>query len=528
MGVTEEILRLKYETDADQRLPKLRAMLADVRQELDKQNDQWERGVIDAKDYSKALDKLTSDQKQLEKAIRQTGDAARAVGTRGGGGGAAVLELSRAFEDAQYGVQGVLNNIPTLVSALGGAAGVAGSISLIAVAVTQLLRYAPDLKEMFSPQDLNLFGETLATLKKRLDELTEKEYRLEVDASAVDDARQKLEKAEEALKRYDAISKQQTSLQQESGRRASEAIAERGGATDTLTGGQNLQQAVRDLMLGQGEPAAQRKAAEAAVARAKARYEAEKADPFNATPESIDAAIQNLNLKEKALKDLVAKQKGEAATAASGLIGGASGGNEADIIRLQQMLMQNEGFFGGRGVDRRLIGDLAGARPGFIADERQARENLAAQEHDRQMQAQLAREKEQAAQKAEQEQKRAEAERERAKQERDRAALEAERAAAQAAQPFVQGATPEIQAQLAGGAAPEDVAAALMVSLQKLGVTMEQAFELSARAVDEVDAKVRADMAKRFGAGAAAANRRQAVLMQNMNDPWLNNRPGWP
>lgn len=51
-----------------------------------------------------------------------------------GDAGRAVLELSRGFEDAQYGIRGVLNNIPGLVMAIGGTAGMAGALSLAAVA----------------------------------------------------------------------------------------------------------------------------------------------------------------------------------------------------------------------------------------------------------------------------------------------------------------------------------------------------------------------------------------------------------
>lgn len=59
--------------------------------------------------------------------------------------GRAVLELSRGIEDLQYGIGGVLNNIPSLVMALGGGAGLTGVISLLAVGINQLVKnYMPD------------------------------------------------------------------------------------------------------------------------------------------------------------------------------------------------------------------------------------------------------------------------------------------------------------------------------------------------------------------------------------------------
>jgi polyhydroxyalkanoate synthesis regulator phasin len=50
----------------------------------------------------------------------------------------ALLLFSQGLEDAQYGIRGVLNNIPGLVLSLGGTAGLAGAISIAAVGLAQL------------------------------------------------------------------------------------------------------------------------------------------------------------------------------------------------------------------------------------------------------------------------------------------------------------------------------------------------------------------------------------------------------
>jgi hypothetical protein len=50
-----------------------------------------------------------------------------------GGSGMALLQTAQAADDLQYGLKGVLNNIPGLVMALGGGAGLAGVLSLVAV-----------------------------------------------------------------------------------------------------------------------------------------------------------------------------------------------------------------------------------------------------------------------------------------------------------------------------------------------------------------------------------------------------------
>lgn len=54
--------------------------------------------------------------------------------------GQAALEVSRGLEDLQYGVGGIVNNIPSLVMALGGTAGLTAVLSLAAVGVNQLYK----------------------------------------------------------------------------------------------------------------------------------------------------------------------------------------------------------------------------------------------------------------------------------------------------------------------------------------------------------------------------------------------------
>ncbi|HUV48224.1 MAG TPA: hypothetical protein VMX11_04530 [Actinomycetes bacterium] len=55
--------------------------------------------------------------------------------------GQAGLEASRAIEDLQYGFNGIVNNIPSLVMGLGASAGVAGALSLVAVGANQVIKY---------------------------------------------------------------------------------------------------------------------------------------------------------------------------------------------------------------------------------------------------------------------------------------------------------------------------------------------------------------------------------------------------
>lgn len=79
--------------------------------------------------------------------------AAETAAFGAGGGtrdfGRSLLEGSRALEDLQYGIGGVLNNLPGLVSAMGGSAGLAGAISVAAVAGVQLYKHWDDLMGLF-------------------------------------------------------------------------------------------------------------------------------------------------------------------------------------------------------------------------------------------------------------------------------------------------------------------------------------------------------------------------------------------
>lgn len=88
----------------------------------------------------RAIGDVGSQSRRAANDIDQVADATRQLGTSGGGknAGFAVLEMSRAFEDSAYGIRGVLNNIPGLVLSLGGGAGLAGVISIAAVAASTL------------------------------------------------------------------------------------------------------------------------------------------------------------------------------------------------------------------------------------------------------------------------------------------------------------------------------------------------------------------------------------------------------
>jgi hypothetical protein len=115
----------------------------------------WE---IEARSSGDGAKRAQSDLKKLRGEVERTGDSAERAGqqmegvtkksTRGmKNSGAAILEASRAIEDLQYGIRGVLNNIPQLVQQLGGGAGLAGVISFAAVGASQLFSWLSKSKD---------------------------------------------------------------------------------------------------------------------------------------------------------------------------------------------------------------------------------------------------------------------------------------------------------------------------------------------------------------------------------------------
>jgi hypothetical protein len=89
----------------------------------------------------------------LDRGIASTNELRRQTllaGQAGKNGALGFLAFSQAVEDAQYGIKGVLNNIPQMILGFGGTAGLAGAISLAAVAATLLY---PVLKDLYGATD---------------------------------------------------------------------------------------------------------------------------------------------------------------------------------------------------------------------------------------------------------------------------------------------------------------------------------------------------------------------------------------
>lgn len=118
-------------------------------------------------------------------AMIQQGKAVKGAGMDIGN---AAFQASRAIEDLQYGLGGVINNIPGVVMALGGGAGLTATIALASIGINQLVNHYSDLTRAFSSTvtipkvtgDLSAMSKELEAAKDRMEKLA-KQTRVTLD-----------------------------------------------------------------------------------------------------------------------------------------------------------------------------------------------------------------------------------------------------------------------------------------------------------------------------------------------------------
>lgn len=80
--------------------------------------------------------------------LQSAASQAAGRGSRGSGGGQGVLQLAYAVDDMQYGLRGIVNNIPMLVQGLGASAAAAGKLAIAAVVIAQIANHWDDLQKL--------------------------------------------------------------------------------------------------------------------------------------------------------------------------------------------------------------------------------------------------------------------------------------------------------------------------------------------------------------------------------------------
>jgi hypothetical protein len=148
------------------------ASIQDLENKLEQLQQELRRVPVAGEDFTRLSGQIKTVQNDLAGAEIQARKLGATTG-RNGNAGMAMLEFSRLTEDAQYGLRGILNNIPTLVMQLGGTAGLAGALSLAAVAITQLWeRFGSGSKQ--AGDDLEALKERAKDVKDFYDGLAKK------------------------------------------------------------------------------------------------------------------------------------------------------------------------------------------------------------------------------------------------------------------------------------------------------------------------------------------------------------------
>lgn len=217
--------------------------------------------------------------------------------------GMATLEASRAFEDAQYGMRGVLNNIPGLIAMLGGSAGLAGVVSVAAVGFSILWKQVEKFQQ--EAKEAESAGE----------EMTEqlREFLAEVEGRNLEGFIEDLERFEQTERNLADASTDALSLEHErrqSLERVADQLREAAELEIKLAKARGLltdEQARAQLNALEGE-------AEAAVQQAQLRLLDDKVAMARKAHEDQLRIIERLGDQEADLERKLAEQQGRSAS----------------------------------------------------------------------------------------------------------------------------------------------------------------------------------------------------------------------
>jgi len=269
---------------------------------------------------------------------------------------AALLAFSQGFEDAAYGIRGVLNNIPQLIFAMGGGAGLAGAISIAAVAGTTLFEMLTKTEE--KSKDV---AERMQTIAKSIgdadmDRFEEMGTAIETAAGWADALNQKWtetkkaegEYAKQALENSDKLDKAQMLIEQALGRQVDkfkelETIAAREAEKRKLAAEQAIAQENQRMEAAKEAAEIANKAlsdqeaatlqAQAELIKFRAQLQALRDEEQKAKDLARDATNPGLGASIATLGSLAASQNAESTAAAKKV---ASAPFQQDLITTQE------------------------------------------------------------------------------------------------------------------------------------------------------------------------------------------------
>jgi hypothetical protein len=173
-----------------------------------KATDSALRAAFGSNDYERRLESIAAGLRKVDAGAARAGGSTMSAGQ-------AALEASRAYEDFQYGIGGVINNIPSLVMALGAGAGLAGVVSVAAVAGVKLYGVWKDAQanadifksavSSMGPTLTRLANEAIEPTRKAVKDLLVdlKNFGKDANQITIDDAVGRLQKLEEQRARLE-------------------------------------------------------------------------------------------------------------------------------------------------------------------------------------------------------------------------------------------------------------------------------------------------------------------------------------
>jgi hypothetical protein len=345
-------------------------------------------------------------------------DAAHESSKRATGGvsglGQSLLNIGRITDDYNAaGLRGIVNNFEGLAMSLGLGAGVAGVVTVAAIALKQFL---PVIQEFLGLGKTFELPTKMEELEKRIDALKDAKVKVDADGTALKELQDQLKELQKAAEEFQATISGQTKEEKEAGKRVS-----------TFFGTAEGRQALRDAQ--QRQKAAVTAPIEAQAAQAEVEAERTRQALKTAGPgDEYQLALERNTEAESKLVRLREQAKNAAAAEQERLDRMLKEARTGTGDEQQRAIDELGGVLGGVGPGQAFAAQRGRMRPDAIQREEQIAA-IAKQEADRQKEIQAEQAKRaQAAEKAAREQERVQRETEKAMEEERQDAFDQEKA----------------------------------------------------------------------------------------------------
>lgn len=145
------------------------------------------KSTLDGKGVEEAKQKIDSLNKSTDQLDKGSQKATKSIKNMGKG----TLQAAYFFDDLQYGIKGILNNIPGLVIGFGGGAGLAGALSLATLAGAKLYEWlsSTEEKSVDLTKKLEEEREAFKKLKEEVGEISRQNNNEQILRAAIDSAK---------------------------------------------------------------------------------------------------------------------------------------------------------------------------------------------------------------------------------------------------------------------------------------------------------------------------------------------------